>query len=76
MNYSIRLYKNYGGIVQIHIADKNMKKFFEKLLAIKDFVSDELIKAENSYDNDKVIKSLREIYDKLDAIIKNGDTNE
>lgn len=62
--------------MQIHIADKNMKKFFEKLLAIKDFVSDELIKAENSYDNDKVIKSLREIYDKLDAIIKNGDTNE
>ncbi len=47
-----------------HVASKNMRKFFEKLLELKTFVGN---KAKSTKDD-----TLIEIYNKLDKIIKIG----
>lgn len=49
-------------MLEKHIASPEMKKFFTKLLALKDFV-----KKEMKNKNDPIIK---EIYERLDEIIK------
>lgn len=48
-----------------HQASENMKKFFENLLEIKDFVK-------KKYDESKD-KTIKEIYEKFDKVIKKGE---
>jgi len=72
--------------MQTHIADANMKKFFEKLLALKEFVKnsirneekldEDVLDLEEMLKSDDLFEVLKEIESQLDAIIKNGDTNE